>query len=66
MSFAFTNKRIDIWVKLKWIIKDDNSLYSFKASNKNLKELNELRIKNVNLISEMACKLFNAAKIYKD
>ena len=55
-------RKLNKLVKLKWV-KREYGLFTIKASNKNLQELNEIKIKNIGRISEMACKLFNTPSI---
>ena len=59
-------RKLNKLIKLKWVVKSKYGSFTFKASNKNLQELNEMKIKNLSNISEMACKLFNTAKIYRN
>ena len=58
-------RKLDKLVKLKWV-KREYGLFTIKVSNKNLQELNEIKIKNIGQISEMACKFFNTPRIYRN
>ncbi len=58
-------RKLNFLVKNKFVDKNKNGLYKVSNSNK-VKEIDKYRLKNVNKISEMACKLFNAARIYKN
>ena len=55
-------RKLNKLVKLKWV-KREYGLFTIKASNKNLQELNEIKTRNIGRISEMACKLFNTHSI---
>jgi hypothetical protein len=58
-------RKLDFLVKNKFIDKNKNGLYILSNSNK-VKEVDKFRLENVNKISEMSCKLFNAARIYRN
>ena len=58
-------RKINYLIKNKFIDKNKNGLYVLSNSQK-VKEVDKFRIENVNKISEMSCKLFNAARIYKN
>ena len=58
-------RKLNFLVKNKFVDKNKNGLYKVSNSNK-VKEIDKYRLENVNKISEMACKLFNAARIYKN
>ena len=57
-------RKLNKLVKTKWIAKDKKSLYKLSPSEKNYKDLNELRLKNINKISYMASRLYNTARLY--
>ena len=57
-------RKLNKLMKTKWIARDKNGLYHLLASETNLKELNKVRLNNINRISEMVIKFFNAARIY--
>lgn len=57
-------RKLNFLVKNKFVDKNKNGLYSVSNSNK-VKEIDKHRLENVNKISEMSCKIFNAARIYK-
>ena len=58
-------RKLNFLMKNKFVDKNKNGLYSVSNSNK-VKEIDKHRLENVNKISEMACKIFNAARIYKN
>ncbi len=58
-------RKLNYLIKNKFIDKNKNGLYVLSNSQK-VKEVDKFRIENVNRISEMSCKLFNAARIYKN
>ncbi len=58
-------RKLNFLVKNKFIVKNKSNLYIL-ANSKEIKEVDKFRIENVNAISEMTCKLFNAARIYKN
>ncbi len=57
-------RKLNFLMKNKLVDKNKNGLYSVSNSNK-VKEIDKHRLENVNKISEMSCKIFNAARIYK-
>ena len=57
-------RKLNFLVKSKYVDKNKNGLYVVSNSNK-VKEVDKHRLENVNKISEMCCKIFNAARIYK-
>ena len=58
-------RKLNFLVRNKFIDKNSNGLYLVANSNK-IKEVDKFRLENVNKISNMSCKLFNAARIYKN
>ena len=58
-------RKLNFLVKSKYIDKNKNGLYVV-SNSASVKEIDRFRIENVNKISEMSCKLFNAARIYKN
>ena len=58
-------RKLNFLMKNKFVNKNKNGLYSVSNSNK-VKEIDKHRLENVNKISEMSCKIFNAARIYKN
>ena len=58
-------RKLNFLVKNKFVVKNKSNLYIL-ADSKEIKEVDKFRIENVNAISEMTCKLFNAARIYKN
>ena len=57
-------RKLNFLMKNRFVDKNKNGLYSVSNSNK-VKEIDKHRLENVNKISEMSCKIFNAARIYK-
>ena len=57
-------RKLNFLVKNKYVDKNKNGLYVVSNSG-SVKEVDKYRLENVNKISEMSCKLFNAARIYK-
>ena len=57
-------RKLNFLMRNKFVDKNKNGLYSVSNSNK-VKEIDKHRLENVNKISEMSCKIFNAARIYK-
>ena len=57
-------RKLNKLVKSKWIIKDKKGLYKMSPSEKNYKELNEMRLQNVSKISETVAKFFNTVRLY--
>ena len=57
-------RKLNKLMKTNWIARDKNCLYHLLASETNIKELNKVRLNNINRISEMVSKFFNAARIY--
>ena len=58
-------RKLNKLIKKKWIARNKNGLYLVSSSVKNYKDFNELRLKNINKISTMACKFFNTVTLYK-
>tara|TARA_Y100000589_G_C26878825_1_gene517136 strand:- start:276 stop:686 length:411 start_codon:yes stop_codon:yes gene_type:complete len=58
-------RKLNYLVNNRFVDKNKNGLYTISNSN-NVKEIDKYRIENVSKISEMSCKLFNAARIYKN
>ena len=58
-------RKLNYLVKNKFVDKNKNNLYVVSNSS-NVKEVDKYRLENVNKISEMSCKLFNAARIYNN
>ena len=57
-------RKLNFLVKNRYVNKSKSGLYIVSDSSK-VKEVDKYRLENVNKISEMSCKLFNAARIYK-
>ena len=58
-------RKLNFLVKNRYVNKNKSGLYVVYDSSK-VKEVDKYRLENVNKISEMSCKLFNAARIYKN
>ena len=58
-------RKLNFLIRNKFINKNKDGLYSLSNSNK-VKEIDKHRLENVSKISEMSCKLFNAARILKN
>ena len=58
-------RKLNFLIKNRFIDKNKNGLYVVSNSN-NVKEIDKYRLENVHKISEMSCKLFNAARMYKN
>ena len=58
-------RKLNFLVKNRFVDKNQNGLFVVSNSN-NVKEIDKYRLENVNKISEMCCKLFNAARIIKN
>ena len=57
-------RKLNFLLKNKYVDKNKNGLYVV-SNSVSVKEVDKYRLENVNKISEMSCKLFNAARIYK-
>tara|TARA_Y100001958_G_C21225873_1_gene551279 strand:+ start:653 stop:1642 length:990 start_codon:yes stop_codon:yes gene_type:complete len=57
-------RKLNFLVKNRYVDKNKNGLYVV-SNSVSVKEVDKYRLENVNKISEMSCKLFNAARIYK-
>ena len=55
-------RKLNFLIKNKFIEKNSAGLYTL-CNSKKLKEVDSFRLENVNKISTMSCKLFNAARI---
>ena len=58
-------RKLNKLVKTKWISKDKNGLYKLMLSEKNYKDLNIVRLENVNKLSHMLSKFYNTARLIK-
>jgi len=59
-------RKLNKLIKTKWISKDKNSLYKMAPNEKNYKDLNEMRLENINKISETVSKFYNTARLYNN
>ena len=55
-------RKLNFLIRNKFVDKSKSGLYTVSNSNK-VKEVDKFRLENVNNISDMSCKLFNAARI---
>ena len=58
-------RKLNKLIKTKWISKDKKGLYKMMPNEKNYKDLNATRLKNINKLSYMVSKLYNTARIIK-
>ena len=58
-------RKLNKLIKAKWISKDKKGLYRMMPSEKNYKDLNVVRLKNVNKLSYMVSKFYNTARFIK-
>ena len=58
-------RKLNFLLKNKFIDRSKDGLYVVSNSS-NVKEIDKYRLENVSKISEMSCKLFNAARIYQN
>ncbi len=58
-------RKLNFLLKNKFIDRSKDGLYVVSNSS-NVKEIDKYRLENLSKISEMSCKLFNAARIYKN
>ncbi len=58
-------RKLNFLLKNKFIDRSKDGLYVVSNSS-NVKEIDKYRLENLGKISEMSCKLFNAARIYKN
>ncbi len=58
-------RKLNFLIKNRFVDKNINGLYVVSNSSK-VKEVDKFRLENVSKISEMSCKLFNSARIYKE
>ena len=59
-------RKLNKLIKTKWIIKDKKGLYKISPNEKNYNDLNEMRLTNVNKISDTVTKFYNTARIYNN
>ena len=58
-------RKLNKLIKAKWISKDKKGLYKMMPNEKNYKDLNATRLKNVNKLSYMVSKFYNTARLIK-
>jgi len=59
-------RKLNKLIKTKWISKDKNGLYKMSPNEKNYKDLNQMRLENINKISDTVSKFYNTARIYNN
>ncbi len=59
-------RKLNKLIKTKWISKDKKGLYKMSPNEKNYKDLNQMRLENINKISDTVSKFFNTARLYKN
>ena len=58
-------RKLNKLIKTKWISKDKKGLYRIMPSEKNYKDLDVIRLENVNKLSYMLSKFYNTARLIK-
>ena len=59
-------RKLNKLIKTKWISKDKKGLYKLTPSEKNYKDVDLVRLKNIDKISIMVSKIFNTARLYNN
>ena len=59
-------RKLNKLIKTKWISKDKKGLYKLTPSEKNYKDVNLVRLENIDKISIMVSKIFNTARLYNN
>ena len=59
-------RKLNKLIKTKWINKDKKGLYKMSPSEKNYKNLNEMRLENIGKISDTVAKFYNTARLYTE
>ena len=59
-------RKLNKLIKTKWIVKDKKGLYKMSPNEKNYKDLNEMRLKNIEKLSNTLTKFYNTARLYND
>ena len=59
-------RKLNKLIKTKWIIKDKKGLYKMSPNEKNYKDLNEIRLRNIIKISNTVSKFYNTARLYNN
>ena len=58
-------RKLNKLINTKWITKDKTGLYKMSPNEKNYKNLNEVRIKNMNKLSDTVSRFYNIVRLYK-
>ena len=58
-------RKLNKLINTKWITKDKKGLYKMSPNEKNYKNLNEVRIKNMNKLSDTVSRFYNIVRLYK-
>jgi hypothetical protein len=59
-------RKLNKLIKTKWISKDKKGLYKLTPSEKNYKDVDLVRLENIDKISIMVSKIFNTARLYNN
>ncbi len=59
-------RKLNKLIRTKWISKDNDGLYKASPSEKNYKDLNEMRLRNIDKISYTVSKFYNTARLYNN
>ena len=59
-------RKLNNLIKTKWISKDKKGLYKLTPSEKNYKDVDLVRLENIDKISIMVSKIFNTARLYNN
>ena len=59
-------RKLNKLIKTKWISKDKKGLYKLSPSEKNYKDVDLVRLENIDKISIMVSKIFNTARLYNN
>jgi len=59
-------RKLNKLIKTKWISKDKKSLYKLSLSEKNYKDVDLVRLENIDKISIMVSKIYNTARLYNN
>ena len=58
-------RKLNKLINTKWITKDKTGLYKMSPNEKNYKNLNEVRIQNMNKLSDTVSRFYNIVRLYK-
>ena len=59
-------RKLNKLIKTKWISKDKKGLYKLSPSEKNYKDVDLVRLENIDKISIMVSKIYNTARLYNN